>query len=100
MKEQSKGRLKQGETRNINMPGFKSAKSTCARSQETKSEQRQVDLLTVSAYKFLHHSFLLVLFGSLLLFGFCHLSKILLEPSTNKTTKVKSIVVGKVFKMI
>lgn len=80
------------------IPVFKSAKSTCTRSQETKSEQRQADFLTVSAYKFLLRSFLSVWFGSLFYFVFCHFSEILLELSTNKTTKVKSKVAGKALK--
>lgn len=52
----------------------------------------------MSAHKFLDHLFLSVWFGSLILFIFCHFSEILLEPSTNKTSKVKSIVADKTFK--
>lgn len=52
----------------------------------------------MSAHKFFDHPFLLVWFGSLILFIFFHFSEILLEPSTNKTPKVKSIAADEAFK--
>lgn len=81
------------------MPVFKSSRSTTTRSQGTKSEREAGGFLDyVSTYISWSFFFISLVWVPHFIYVLS-LSEILLEPSTNKITKVKSTLVGETFKI-